>query len=591
MIVSELNIDNTVISYIEENTDQFLEVEKVNSFMQETSGIVNFFNDISELEEFKIILNEYASKEKESDRREYGDFQTNTELSDKVVRYVIGKEVKPEFILEPTCGKGNFIIACLENFTGVKKITGVEIYKPYVWETKIKVLKFAIEHKEREMPEIEIIHANVFDFPFDKLAHQTKNFETLVIGNPPWVTNSELGSIDSKNLPRKTNFKMHSGFDAMTGKGNFDIGESVALMMLKNFDSHNGYFAFLMKNAVAKNLVYEQKKNKYKIGYTEKLRIDSKKEFNVYVDACLFLTKLNQKPQLTCQELDFGTLDKLTVLGWHKNKFVYSVTGYDAASNLDGESQFVWRQGIKHDCSKIMELERFNGHYLNGLNQTVELEEDLLYGLLKSSDLKGNETNTYRKITIVTQRKIGQDTLYIKNYFPLTFNYLNGNKAHFDNRKSSIYNGKPDFSIFGVGDYSFALYKVAVSGLYKSTHFTLVPPENGKPIMLDDTCYFIGFDNLVFAKIAHFSLNHNYAQGFLKSIIFPDSKRSITKDILMRIDFNKLYALINFDIIQGSIDGVTVEDWKKFGKLIRKNTPSEQVSLFDNIKHKVATVY
>ena len=61
--------------------------------------------------------------------------------------------------------------------------------------------------------------------------------------------------------------------------------------------------------------------------------------------------------------------------------------------------------------------------------------------------------------------------------------------------------------------------------------------------MLDDTCYFIGFEEERFAKITLNLLNHGHTQQFLKAIIFPDSKRSITKDVLMRIDLVKLYKL------------------------------------------------
>jgi hypothetical protein len=47
----------------------------------------------------------------------------------------------------------------------------------------------------------------------------------LVIGNPPWVTNATLGTLGSTNVPTKTNFQGYSGFDAKTGKSNFDIAE------------------------------------------------------------------------------------------------------------------------------------------------------------------------------------------------------------------------------------------------------------------------------------------------------------------------------------------------------------------------------
>jgi len=174
----------------------------------------------------------------------------------------------------------------------------------------------------------------------------------------------------------------------------------------------------------------------------------------------------------------------------------------------------------------------------------VKLEHHLLYGLLKSSDLKGEVINSYRKTTIVTQKKVGQDTSYIKHKYPKTYQYLNKNRAYFDKRKSSIYRGKPPFSIFGIGDYSFAKYKVAISGMYKSTTFSLVLPDNEKPLMLDDTCYFIGFDTFEEARIVQKILNGDVVQSFLKAIIFSDAKRPITKDILMRIDLKEACEML-----------------------------------------------
>jgi hypothetical protein len=78
----------------------------------------------------------------------------------------------------------------------------------------------------------------------------------------------------------------------------------------------------------------------------------------------------------------------------------------------------------------------------------------------ESSDLKNTQTNSYRKLTIVTQGKIGQETNFIKQDFSLTYGYLNKNSDCFVKRKSSIYHGKPRFSIFGVGDYFSRFKKV-----------------------------------------------------------------------------------------------------------------------------------
>ncbi len=72
-----------------------------------------------------------------------------------------------------------------------------------------------------------------------------------------------------------------------------------------------------------------------------------------------------------------------------------------------------------------MELERVNGYFLNNQSDEIKLEEDLVYGLLKSSDLKkySYKKNT-RKYTIVTQTKVGQETSYIQHLYPETYSYL-----------------------------------------------------------------------------------------------------------------------------------------------------------------------
>lgn len=581
MKFKEIYIDDNVVSFLKENIKQLSSLEKANWFMYKSCGVKLFFESENEVKELEESIIEYNYKVEESLRREFGDFQTNEALVNKILNYVLEKKINPEFLLEPTCGKGNFIIHSLKKIKSLKKIIGIEIYQPYVWETKFRILNLFLEHKIENKPEIEIIHTNVFNFNFERLAKNTKDLKTLIIGNPPWVTNSELGQISSTNLPPKSNFKKQNGFDAITGKGNFDIGEFISLMILNNFSNHNGYFGFLIKNSVLKNIIYDQNRNNYKINDIEKLVIDSKKEFNVSVDSCLFLSKLNQIPQYTCQVIDFYSLNKYTTFGWYKNAFVYSITDYKNSKDIEGKSKFIWRQGVKHDTSKIMELSSSNNHYINGLNETVDIEKDLLYGLLKSSDLKGNETNNYRKLIIITQKKVGQDTGYLKNNFPLTYEYLNKNKKWFEKRRSSIYNNKPLFSIFGIGDYSFAPYKIAISGLYKTSYFTLVLPDNnGKPLMLDDTCYFIGFDNLKFARIAHFLLNHEHTQKFLNSITFSDSKRPITKDVLMRIDLNSLYNLFDMDELIYSIKEIDLETLIEFGHLIREIPEIKQGKLF-----------
>jgi len=588
MKIFEANITHQVSDFLNDNLKKITSFEKANQKMYDAFGIIHFFDNDEELETLKEVLSITNNVVEEPDRAEYGDFQTNSDLANKITLYLATKKISPEVVIEPTCGKGNFIIASLRNFKNIKKVFGVEIYKPYVWETKFSIVDFFLSNPNSNKPEISIVYCNVFDFDFKAIAKKHSTNDILVIGNPPWVTNSKLGSLNSTNLPKKTNFKNHSGLDAMTGKGNFDIAEFITLTMIETFQNMKGNLLLLVKNSVIKNIVFDQNKNRYKISAIEKHCIDSKKEFNVSVEAALFYCKLNSQPTFDCFEFDFYNNQKSQLkFGWLNDKFVSNIDTYIHTKEIDGKCPFVWRQGLKHDCSTVMELDKVNGHYVNGLSEEVKLEEGLVYGILKSSDLKNTVINQTRKFTIVTQKKVGQETKYIKTEYPKTYQYLTQHQANFDARKSSIYNNKPLFSIFGIGEYSFKPFKVAISGLYKTFHFTLILPQDNKPVMLDDTCYLIGFDKIEFAVYALILLNSNTTAQFLQSVTFPDAKRTFTKDVLMRINLLELAKQIDKIDLQIELDTLnekykfklTLDLWDSF---INEMTPvnNGQMAMF-----------
>lgn len=539
MNFDSIDIGSEVISFFEK--EKFTSLKMANAILSDKSGIVDFFEKDDDFVQFQQTLKIDQNIVAES-RVEYGDFQTNKKLAESICNYLYSKNICPEILLEPTCGKGSFILSAVKNFESLQQIFGIEIQEKYLWHLKFELLEYFLNNPTANKPLINLYHCSVFDFDFKQIKNQINNQELLVLGNPPWVTNSMLSALNSTNLPKKSNFKNAKGIDAITGKGNFDIGEFISLKMLDLFANENGNFAFLIKNSVVKNIVFEQKKKKYPIAEIEKHTINAKKEFDAAVDASLFVCKFNSTPEFTAKEFDFYTSKPRVTLGWVNNKFASDIEKYKKYQHLDGICPFEWRQGIKHDCAKVMELERINGGFRNALGEEFELEEDLIYGILKSSDLKYDIIDTSRKYTIITQKRIGEETSQILEKLPKTKAYLHQHKEYFLNRKSSIYNGKPMFSIFGVGDYSFKPYKVAISGLYKQTKFTLIKP-NGTVLLLDDTCYFIGFDTLEEAQNIQNLLNQSEIQEFIESFMFTDAKRAITKDLLMRIGFANLSTI------------------------------------------------
>jgi hypothetical protein len=90
--------------------------------------------------------------------------------------------------------------------------------------------------------------------------------------------------------------------------------------------------------------------------------------------------------------------------------------------------------------------------------------------------------------------------------------------------------------LFGVGPYTLAPFKVAVSGFYKDPRFTLLCPDDlGRPPLVDDTCYVLPFETRTDAEAMAEYLNGDQVKGLLRSIADQTAKRPYTKDVLGRI--------------------------------------------------------
>ena len=540
------------LEYLKGLFQKGVDITIANEIMYSISGIEEFFPTADCYLFFLDYLHRNQQAILEEERREYGDFQTPDVLTEKICMFLT-ENILPTILIEPTFGKGGFLLSALKHIKTLKYLIGAEIHENYVWHSKFRIIEYFIQNPNAHKPTIRLFHADIFNFDWKLHGDFTNRSESiLILGNPPWVTNSELSSLNSLNIPRKSNFKKYKGYDAITGKGNFDIGEVVVLKMLNEFRTHTGSLFMLLKNSVIKNLV-DFKKSGLSISNLKSYQIDAKKYFNASVDASLFVCNLGNKDSShTCSTFDFSQPEILEKsFGWMGDKFVSDIQLYTktGSKEYDNLCPLEWRQGNKHDNSKVFEFEFINNKLFNGFNEEIQIEEEKIYGIVKSSDLKGGIIHKTRKYVLITQRYIGENTTDLNKYCPKIYDYLDSKRDLLKNRKSTIYKNKPDFSIFGIGDYSFKPYKVAISGLYKRPSFSLIVPENNKPLMLDDTCYFLGFDSLYQAMFVWIILRDERTANLLKSISFQDTKRPYTKDILMRIGLYKLAVDIGYENI------------------------------------------
>lgn len=457
-------------------------------------------------------------------QKEFGDFQTPNDLAVQVVALVAELFGSPDRVVEPTAGLGAFLSASHGKWGSACIYEGCEINPHYVRSTSRRFSGLGIRLWQQDF----------FSADWQQILRKENSPRILVVGNPPWVTNSQQGILGSTNLPKKANFQRLRGFDAKTGKSNFDIAEWMLIRLIEALPE-SGAIAMLCKTMTARKVLRHFWKTECGLESSKLFRIDAKANFDVAVDACLFFaTGKRTEDRMATIYSRLNLASRVTKFGWVDGNLVSDVETYAKFRELDGGSPYTWRSGIKHDASNVMEFSRCNGRFVNGLDEVVELEEEFVYPLLKSSDL-GNQRVTPRKVVLITQCHTGDDTSSIRDVAPKTWKYLEEHSERLDSRKSSIYQNRPRFSIFGIGEYSFAPWKVAISGLYKSFTFVVVSPENGRPVMVDDTCYSIPCKDEKEARLLCDLLNSKPAQSFLCSLVFEDSKRPITVDVLRRL--------------------------------------------------------
>ena len=269
-------------------------------------------------------------------KQEYGDYQTPVGFAEKVCRYLKDyRHIKPSAVVEPTCGVGNFLKSSF--LFGANEYYGIEINPEYC----------EICRSFKNGSKVNIINSDFFAFSSRALIKDKR--QILVIGNPPWATNSTLSALGSDNLPVKVNFKGLKGIDAITGASNFDICEYIILQLINEYRDTNTVISMLCKTSVARNIFKEMKRNSVAFVLCDILEFDASKVFDINVSACVLIIQLSDKPISSdvCNVYDFEYPEKVKAqFGYVNGRFYSNLDAY--TENFDGQSCIEWRQGVNN---------------------------------------------------------------------------------------------------------------------------------------------------------------------------------------------------------------------------------------------------
>src|SRR5260221_433480 len=270
-------------------------------------------------------------------KKEFGDFQPPEALAGRCVALVAQIFGTPDIVVEPTAGLGAFLKASASRWGRKAECEGYELNAEYVDAARTNLSQF----------DVRIFQRDFFTENWKRNLSRAGKKRVLVIGNPPWVTNSELGQLGSDNLPTKTNFQGLRGFDARTGKSNFDISEWMLVQLIEALPE-DGAIAMLCKTATARKVLRHFWKTEGGLQGSSLFHIDAKAEFDVAVDACLFFaTGKRTTERVATVYADLDTASASTRFGFVDGALVSNLDGYRAHKSLDGgSSTYTWRSGV-----------------------------------------------------------------------------------------------------------------------------------------------------------------------------------------------------------------------------------------------------
>lgn len=442
-------------------------------------------------------------------RKLAGDWQTPAALAAEVCRLLRHRGLSPATVVEPTCGEGAFLQAASRTWPDAT-LVGLERSPTYAAEAQARV------------PAATIQVADAFTTDWSSLATSQAG-PVLFLGNPPWVAASSAGAAGSPTLAGRV---ASTGLAAITGAADFDVAEWLLLAWIEALRGKSGHIAMLVKAHVARRLLETASP-----GALELWNIDARSWFGVSVPACLVMIHPDGDAG-ACPVHASLKDDAHEHWGLLDGRLVRDLPEAERTAPLmTGGAR--WRSGIKHDAGGVFELRHHGSQWLNRAGEPVDVEPEVLWPLRKSGDLQRDERPP--RALLVPQRSLAEAPSEYLSSHPKALAYLQRHAQTLSERRSRIYRGRAPYSVFGLGDYSFAPYKIAISGLHPQLHFRLLEPEDGRAVMVDDTCYLLPFHDEASARRAHAWLLQPEVRSALLARLFPEAKRPVTARLLSQL--------------------------------------------------------
>ncbi len=377
----------------------------------------------------------------------------------------------------------------------------------------------------------------------------------VVMGNPPWVNWESIDEEyrrKTKPLWKRHGLFPHSGIDTLLGKAKKDLSMLVTYRSMERFLRPKGVLAFIITRATLKSAGSGQGFRRFKLGDDTPVRpmeVDDLTEIKPFGSAAgsalIIALKKGEQPRYpvpyTLWKIkkgqttprDWSSLQeaksrsKLIPLPAEPVDLKDSTSAWITADRralpvlrkMLGQSSYTAHAGIYSGGANGVYWLRIIERRSDGMllvenipaagKRIVEkvkcmIEPDLVYPLLRSGEV--SKWNTSPKLAVLAvqdpERRRGMDEDALRSRYPKTWEYLSrfekilreraAWRRFFTIRQGDSYVEKaPFYSMFAVGRYTFASYKVMWPRMASSIHAAVAEEVGSKPVLPQETVTFV----------------------------------------------------------------------------------------------------
>ncbi|MFB6165135.1 MAG: type I restriction endonuclease subunit M [Haloarculaceae archaeon] len=478
-------------------------------------------------------------------RHALGEYYTPLGVAALGVDAVAGPDFAEATLLDPGCGAGAFLVAAIERkraaltATGpdavvdavTGSVAGVDLNPVAVRSAQVAYAAALFDElaaAERATVELPVTLTDALgltrDDPLVLPGTGRVDAVDVLAGNPPWVPWERLADrVKARFRERyvdELGLQPHAGAAARLGHSNDDVSIPYAWTCVHRYLRDGGAAAFVLKRDAVRGPAGAVLR-RLRVG-DRSLALEGVQDLAALspfadgrADAAVYAFRAEAEPSFPVEATvwtpdgkaaTFGSLSGLRDATERRQTQLVPLDRAEPASawlraDADraalGECAHDIRHGLKDDASAVFGLDRAD---------LENVDAETVYPYLRSRHV-GKYGVSGHDLRLVPQRRAGEDNEdELRREHPATYAYLDAHREALTDRKSSWLDQGPFYSVFGLGPYTWADYKVVWCRLNFKPDFAVVstrtdPDLGERPVVPGDHYMFVATDD---REAAHF---------------------------------------------------------------------------------------